>query len=67
MSDKRRDGIIDDAQFDIGTELDSNWAPDSDEGLCNDDTCRHDECDCWGNFEMAVRDQLRKQIGGETR
>lgn len=56
----RRDLIIQDAEADFGLELDSDFEPGVN-GLCDGDTCRHGECDCWGNFQLAVEGQLEEQ------
>jgi len=56
----RADNIIKDAEQDAGKTLDLNW-----EGLghylCDDDTCRHPECECWEWFANAVANQLDNQ------
>jgi len=40
-----------------GITLDGKY----DFSLCNGDTCRHSECDCWDGLEVDVREQLEKQ------
>lgn len=56
----RRDLIIQDAEADFGLELDSDFEPGVN-GLCNGDTCRHAECECWYSFQLAVEEQLERQ------
>lgn len=56
----RRDWIIEEAEQGVGLELDGNFEPGVN-GLCDGDTCRHAECDCWGSFQAAVEEQLEKQ------
>lgn len=54
----KRDQIIFDAEQYYEMKLDSNFTPPDGEGLCNDDNCRSDECECWERFEEAVRESL---------
>ncbi len=54
----KRDNIIDDLEKEYGVELDPNFDPSI---LCDGETCRSDECDCWDDFRKAVEVQLRQQ------
>lgn len=56
----RAEGIIADAEKDYGKTLDVDWDGMGDY-LCDDDHCRHSECECWEMFADAVASQLAKQ------
>lgn len=56
----KREAIIHDAEQDYGLRLDTEFDAGVN-GLCDGDTCRHSECDCWDNFKLAVEAQLQKQ------
>ena len=56
----KRDWIIEEAEAEFGEILDENFEPGVN-GLCNGDTCRHAECECWYSFQLAVEEHLAKQ------
>lgn len=58
----RKETIINELEKTFGVECDSNEEFDV---LCDGDTCRHSECDCWADLRTVVQhhleDQLQKQ------
>lgn len=56
----RRDNIILELEDEFSIDLDSNFEAGVN-GLCDGDTCRHDECECWDTFRKAVERQLIQQ------
>lgn len=62
----RRDAIIDEIEKEYGFECDVNFDSDA---LCDGDTCRSAECDCWDEFRNDVDNHLdelkrKKQLCG---
>ena len=49
----RVERMIQEVEAEYGIEIHTNDLPDV---LCDGDTCRHSECDCWGWY----RDELEK-------
>ena len=50
--------IITGFEKDFGTEC----TQDFDDVLCNNDTCRHAECECWDDLRRQVRWHLEEQV-----
>ncbi len=55
----RRDEIIKDCETLHKIECDVNFDP---EELCDGDTCRNAECDCWHYFKVAVESHLEEPL-----
>jgi hypothetical protein len=53
--------IIEEEERVEGTILPVDWDPGT-EGLCDGDTCRHSECECWDRFRLAVRRAIKDSI-----
>jgi len=56
----RRDNIITELEQEYGVECDPDGAEFADI-LCDGDTCRHSECDCWKRFSRTVEIYLIEQ------
>lgn len=53
----KRDTIINELEKEFGIECDVNEEFDV---LCDGDTCRHDECQCWADLALDVRMHLEE-------
>ena len=53
----RIDGIIQDVEHEYGVDLSVDDWPDV---LCDGDTCRHSECDCW-DWLRAGLEEIAKE------
>ncbi len=51
----RKHDILNDLEREYGTRVDSNFDPGI---LCDGDSCRSPECECWGQYETEVRAHL---------
>jgi hypothetical protein len=51
--------VISDLEKELGIEAD--WNEDFDT-LCDGDTCRHSECQCWDDLESDVRRHLEEKL-----
>jgi len=54
----RAETIINGLEKDFGIECD----PDFETDLCDGDTCRHAECDCWDEFQRNVEAHLEAKL-----
>lgn len=50
--------IVKELEIDYGRELDG--FPNV---LCDGDTCRHSECECWDSFKYEVERILKEESG----
>lgn len=49
--------IINDLEKELGIESDEDF-----DLLCDGDTCRHDECQCWDDLKSEVRSHLEDKL-----
>lgn len=49
----RSHDIINDVEKDFDVEIHPNDIPDI---LCDGETCRHSECDCWDSYRLALEE-----------
>jgi len=54
----RAETIISGLEKDYGIECDSDFETD----LCDGDTCRHAECDCWDELQRNVEAHLEAKL-----
>lgn len=54
----RQETIINELEKEFGVEC----TKDFDDVLCDGDTCRHAECDCWDSLRKEVRWHLEERI-----
>jgi hypothetical protein len=57
----RQFDIIKDLEIEYDKQLDVNFDPGVD-GLCDGETCRHSECECWNNFRQSVIRELSNEL-----
>lgn len=53
-----KEQIIKNLELETGKTLDSNFQS---QVLCDGETCRHEECQCWNELEKEVREVLTNE------